>query len=219
MRENSICWGTKWQIACKSLWILGEFAVRDRKILIGIRASIPSHLTRVLTVFRVLQDKDWRARESAILALGAISEGCAQGLLPYLADMIQMLLPKLDDPRPLVRGITCWALSRYSQWVAQASRQGIQLAQGQSVAILEVITFASECNTSLAISNKCSGGDVNAYIWIHLCYSSRQEQNHFIDTWIWQQLTYTGAHLALGTAVVCGTQRSMFKGRESLLFC
>ncbi len=32
-----------------------------------------------------MQDADWRARESATLALGAISEGCAQGLLPYLS--------------------------------------------------------------------------------------------------------------------------------------
>lgn len=31
-----------------------------------------------------MQSSDWRARESATLALGAISEGCAQGLLPYL---------------------------------------------------------------------------------------------------------------------------------------
>ena len=31
-----------------------------------------------------MQSADWRARESATLALGAISEGCAQGLLPYL---------------------------------------------------------------------------------------------------------------------------------------
>lgn len=85
-----------------------------------------------------LQDDDWRARESAILALGAISEGCAQGLLPYLADMINMLLPMLEDPRPLVRSISCWALSRYSRWTVSASRQNIQLAQAQCDLILEV---------------------------------------------------------------------------------
>lgn len=66
-----------------------------------------------------LQDPDWRARESAILALGAISEGCARGLMPFLQDMVGMLLPMLDDPRPLVRSITCWALSRYSHWIVQ----------------------------------------------------------------------------------------------------
>ena len=35
------------------------------------------------------QEEDWRARESAILALGAISEGCAAGLLGHLAEMVR----------------------------------------------------------------------------------------------------------------------------------
>lgn len=41
------------------------------------------------------------------------------GLVPYLADMIDMLLPKLVDSRPLVRSITCWGLSRYSHWIVE----------------------------------------------------------------------------------------------------
>ncbi len=50
-----------------------------------------------------LQEEDWRARESAILALGAIAEGCVMGLIPYLPQLVSMLLPRLEDPRPLVR--------------------------------------------------------------------------------------------------------------------
>ncbi|KAF6260222.1 ARM repeat-containing protein [Scenedesmus sp. NREL 46B-D3] len=64
-----------------------------------------------------LADPDWRVRESAILALGAVSEGCHMGLAPYLNDMVKMLLPVLQDPRPMVRIITCWCISRYVQWV------------------------------------------------------------------------------------------------------
>ncbi|WIA22073.1 hypothetical protein OEZ85_004416 [Tetradesmus obliquus] len=64
-----------------------------------------------------LGEADWRVRESAILALGAVSEGCHMGLAPYLTDMVKMLLPVLQDPRPMVRIITCWCLSRYVQWV------------------------------------------------------------------------------------------------------
>ena len=66
---------------------------------------------------------DWRARESAILALGAISIGCASGLVPYLAEMVNMLLPHLADARPLVRSITCWALSRYARWIVERSAE------------------------------------------------------------------------------------------------
>ena len=53
-----------------------------------------------------LQEEDWRARESAILALGAIAEGCVMGLIPYLPQLVSMLLPRLGDPRPLVRFAT-----------------------------------------------------------------------------------------------------------------
>ncbi len=63
------------------------------------------------------QDASWQARESAILALGAVAVGCHQGLMPFLEGMVSMLLPKLLDPRPMVRIISCWALSRYSHWL------------------------------------------------------------------------------------------------------
>ena len=50
-----------------------------------------------------LQEPDWRARESAILALGAISIGCATGLVPFLPQLVNLLMPNLQDSRPLVR--------------------------------------------------------------------------------------------------------------------
>ena len=80
------------------------------------------------------QETDWRARESGILALGAISDGCANGLLPFLEGMLAMLLPRLGDARPLVRSITCWALSRYSRWLAQQPGASSQ----QADAVLQV---------------------------------------------------------------------------------
>ena len=69
------------------------------------------------------QGKDWRARESAILALGAISEGCHRGLMPYLGELVSMLAPQLHDLRPLVRSISCWTLSRYSSWLVEGGKQ------------------------------------------------------------------------------------------------
>ncbi len=78
------------------------------------------------------QDSNWRSRESAILALGAVSHGCHAGLQPYLEGMIHMLLPALQDARPMVRIITCWTLGRYSHWLfhgkraAAAGRRGLR---------------------------------------------------------------------------------------------
>eukprot|EP00873_Tetraselmis_striata_P017576 jgi/Tetstr1/437840/TSEL_026480.t1 len=67
---------------------------------------------------------DWRARESAVLALGAISEGCHQGLRPHLLEIVTTMLPLLDDPKPLVRVISCWGLSRYCEWIVQGAAEG-----------------------------------------------------------------------------------------------
>ncbi|EFN51057.1 hypothetical protein CHLNCDRAFT_59360 [Chlorella variabilis] len=71
-----------------------------------------------------LLEPDWRARESAILALGAISNGCATGLAPYLPEMVAMLLPTLKDARPMVRCISCWVLGRYSKWLLERAESG-----------------------------------------------------------------------------------------------
>ena len=64
---------------------------------------------------------DWRGAESAVLALGAVADGCAAGLAPHLSEVVALLLPRVDDARPLVRSITCWALSRYGPWIAAAA--------------------------------------------------------------------------------------------------
>jgi transportin-1 len=80
-----------------------------------------------------LVDLDWRAKESAILALGAISQGCATGLLPHLPGMLQMLLPGLKDPRPLVRSISSWSISRYSKWFFDRAEETGQPAELDSI--------------------------------------------------------------------------------------
>ncbi|KAF5838766.1 ARM repeat-containing protein, partial [Dunaliella salina] len=74
-----------------------------------------------------LQDPNWRARESAILALGAVAEGCHTGLEPYLGNMVTLLLPRMADPRPMVRIITCWALSRYAYWLLAGACHGVKI--------------------------------------------------------------------------------------------
>ncbi|KAB0801453.1 hypothetical protein PPYR_05807 [Photinus pyralis] len=60
---------------------------------------------------------DWDIKESGILALGAIAEGCMSGMLNHLPELIPYLINCLNDRKALVRAITCWTLSRYSHWV------------------------------------------------------------------------------------------------------
>lgn len=61
--------------------------------------------------------QQWEVKESAILALGAIAEGCMSGMIQHLPELIPYLINCLSDKKALVRSITCWTLSRYSHWV------------------------------------------------------------------------------------------------------
>lgn len=63
-----------------------------------------------------LFSQDWLQRESGVLALGAIAEGCIAGIQPHLPTLIPFLVNSLSDTKPLVRSIACWTLGRYSSW-------------------------------------------------------------------------------------------------------
>lgn len=60
---------------------------------------------------------EWEVKESGILALGAIAEGCMSGMITHLPELIPYLIGCLSDKKALVRSITCWTLSRYANWV------------------------------------------------------------------------------------------------------
>ncbi|XP_011405788.1 PREDICTED: transportin-1 isoform X2 [Amphimedon queenslandica] len=66
---------------------------------------------------------DWLEKESAILALGAVAEGCMDGMSPHLTEILPYLILCLSDTKALVRSITCWTLSRYSSWVVKQSHE------------------------------------------------------------------------------------------------
>ncbi|KAL2025165.1 hypothetical protein VTK56DRAFT_167 [Thermocarpiscus australiensis] len=65
-----------------------------------------------------LRHSDWPYREAAVLALGAVAEGCMDVVTPHLPELVPYLISLLEDPEPVVRTITCWTLGRYSPWAA-----------------------------------------------------------------------------------------------------
>lgn len=69
---------------------------------------------------------EWPKREAAVLAIGAISEGCMQAVAPSLPELIPFLINLLSDTEPVVRKITCWTLGRYSRWAAFLPEDGKQ---------------------------------------------------------------------------------------------
>ncbi|KAG2466455.1 TNPO1 protein, partial [Polypterus senegalus] len=75
-------------------------------------------LPQILPLLKeLLFHQEWVVKESGILVLGAIAEGCMQGMIPYLPELIPHLIQCLSDKKALVRSITCWTLSRYAHWV------------------------------------------------------------------------------------------------------
>ncbi|KAJ3102436.1 hypothetical protein HDU97_000579 [Phlyctochytrium planicorne] len=70
---------------------------------------------------------NWKELECGILALGAIAEGCKQDIVQYLPDLVIFMVTNcITHPMPLVRSITCWTLSRYSQWIVRGGISGTQ---------------------------------------------------------------------------------------------
>lgn len=61
---------------------------------------------------------DWPKREAAVLALGAIADGCMSSITPHLPELVPYLISLLTDRIPVVRQITCWCLGRYSEWAS-----------------------------------------------------------------------------------------------------
>ncbi|KAH9920928.1 ARM repeat-containing protein [Fomitopsis serialis] len=66
-----------------------------------------------------LWSEDWLQRESGILALGAMAEGCIDAVEPHLPTLVPYLISMLNDSKPLVRSIACWTLGRYASWCTQ----------------------------------------------------------------------------------------------------
>lgn len=71
-----------------------------------------------------LNHAEWPNREAAVLAIGAIADGCLNVVQPHLPDLIPFLVSLLEDPHPVVRQITCWSLGRYSGWASHLEPAG-----------------------------------------------------------------------------------------------
>ncbi|XP_060757620.1 transportin-2 isoform X1 [Neoarius graeffei] len=97
-------------------WNLRKCSAAALDVLANVfRDELLPHLLPLLK--DLLFHPDWVIKESGILVLGAIAEGCVQGMVPYLPELIPHLIQCLCDKKALVRSIACWTLSRYAHWV------------------------------------------------------------------------------------------------------
>lgn len=97
-------------------WNLRKCSAAALDVLANVfRDELLIHLLPLLK--ELIFHLDWIVKETGILVLGAIAEGCMQGMIPYLPELIPHLIQFLSEKKALVRSITCWTLSRYAHWV------------------------------------------------------------------------------------------------------
>eukprot|EP00747_Dinoflagellata_sp_TGD_P212590 gnl/TRDRNA2_/TRDRNA2_85671_c0_seq1.p1 gnl/TRDRNA2_/TRDRNA2_85671_c0~~gnl/TRDRNA2_/TRDRNA2_85671_c0_seq1.p1 ORF type:complete len:943 (-),score=149.44 gnl/TRDRNA2_/TRDRNA2_85671_c0_seq1:223-2982(-) len=106
--KRSTSWGTEWTVrkaAASSLDSLANmFHAEILKLVLGqVEAN--------------LQDPSWERQESGVLALGAIAPGCMDSLAQFLPKVMELLLGLCATPKPLLRSISCWCISRFSPWI------------------------------------------------------------------------------------------------------
>ncbi|KAH7836287.1 hypothetical protein Vadar_034333 [Vaccinium darrowii] len=104
-----------------NIWSLRKCSAAALDILSNVFGDeiLPSLMPIVQAKLSTTDEATWKDREAAVLALGAIAEGCISGLYPHLSEMVAFLIPLLDDKFPLIRSISCWTVSRFSKYIVQ----------------------------------------------------------------------------------------------------
>ncbi len=70
-------------------------------------------------VQQMLGMNDWKLKEAALLAFGAIGGGCYKALVPSLPDTIEPIIVFTSHQHPLVRKTALYSLTKYSKWVKE----------------------------------------------------------------------------------------------------
>lgn len=134
----------------------------------------------------------WPKREAAVLALGAIAEGCLEIVAPHLPELVPFLISLLSDDEPVVRQITCWCLSRYSEWAAKLTDPtDVQkffepMMEGLLKRMLDKNKKVQEAGASSFASLEEKAGDrLTPYVQpilqqFVLCFSRYREKNMYI---------------------------------------
>ncbi|PHT97847.1 Transportin-1 [Capsicum chinense] len=106
-----------------NVWNLRKCSAAALDILSNVFGDdiLPTLMPIVQSKLSTTNDEAWKEREAAVLVLGAIAEGCINGLFPHLSEIISFLIPLLDDKFPLIRSISCWTLSRFSKYIVQGT--------------------------------------------------------------------------------------------------
>lgn len=101
-----------WTLRKCSAASLDALALKFQSVMVPI---VLSHLSVSLNHQDVLE------KEAAILALGAIADGCIKSMDALMPQILNHLLSLMKDECSVVRVITCWTVSRYVSWIMNSN--------------------------------------------------------------------------------------------------
>ncbi|RKP18410.1 ARM repeat-containing protein [Rozella allomycis CSF55] len=148
------------------------------------------------TINNYILNQQWEIKEVGILALGAIAEGCEQVISQNLPQLFPFLMENINHPRPLVRSITCWCLSRYATWFTETihhddSKYFAPLLEALLHRLMDKSSYVqqSAC-TALSMFQDSAGpfmekyllAIINSYINAFKSYDSKRNQLVVLDS-------------------------------------
>ncbi|KAI7903492.1 armadillo-type protein [Cokeromyces recurvatus] len=106
-------------------WTLRKYSATS---LDALTCAFKSKVTTILLpiVTEAFSSDDWKVVESGILALGAAAEGGMDVIAPELPKLLPFLVTSLSNPNTYIRYITCWTISRFSDWIIEQYNHSIQ---------------------------------------------------------------------------------------------
>jgi len=107
--DQPTTWGSDWTVRKAAASSLDNCAVRFEMAILPLVLPL---------IEQRLAAEQWDVRESAVLALGAIAAGCQGSLQSHLPNVLRLLLGLCKAKEPLLRSISCWAVSRFGEWIS-----------------------------------------------------------------------------------------------------
>ncbi|XP_952890.1 importin beta/transportin, putative [Theileria annulata] len=157
--EETNTWGNTWTVRKGSALLLDTIS--------QLYAQSNPEVIKILLSYiqEKLDSTDWELKESGVLTLGAISKGSLYTLYPYLPKVIDYLIVVATDPKPLLRIISCWCLSRFVEWMFLPNNTNTYLSKTLSVILRGMLdrnkrvqesacssfTSFEECGTTLLL--------------------------------------------------------------------
>uniref|UniRef100_A0A914UJU1 TOG domain-containing protein n=1 Tax=Plectus sambesii TaxID=2011161 RepID=A0A914UJU1_9BILA len=90
---------------------VGETSLDRVACALGGKVTLPPALQLIP---QLVSSDNWKARHAGIMAISTMGEGCKRAMEPRIEEIVDSIIPFLNDPHPRVRYAACNALGQMS---------------------------------------------------------------------------------------------------------